>query len=88
MEHFVDPTDGRSVNDEVDLGVHGFQGQIAHLVDLFTADVNLNAGPVHSSVAEFRVSTDIRVLNATKQLADEFPFNRDTNSGFTLGIGK
>ncbi|KAI0683735.1 alcohol oxidase [Cytidiella melzeri] len=44
-------------------------------------------GPVHSSVPGFRVSTDNRVLDTTKQLASEFPFNLDSNSGFTLGIG-
>ncbi len=44
-------------------------------------------GPVHASVPAFHVSTDGRVLNATQELADEFPFNRDMNSGDPIGIG-
>ncbi|KAI0687613.1 alcohol oxidase [Cytidiella melzeri] len=43
-------------------------------------------GPLKSSVPGERVSTDSRVLNTTTELS-EFPFNRDQNSGSTIGIG-
>ncbi|KAI0687622.1 alcohol oxidase [Cytidiella melzeri] len=57
---------------------------ISDEVDL---SVHGRSGPVHSSVAGTMVSTDGRVLNASKELSAEFPFNLDQNSGFTLGIG-
>ncbi|KAI0085562.1 aryl-alcohol oxidase-like protein [Irpex rosettiformis] len=44
-------------------------------------------GPVHASVPAFLVSTDDRVISTTQQLPDEFPFNRDMNSGDPIGIG-
>ena len=34
-----------------------------------------------------QVPTDSRVIQTTKNLTDEFPFNLDMNSGFHLGIG-
>lgn len=34
------------------------------------------------------MSTDSRVLNASAQLSDEFPFNLDVNSGNPLGLSK
>ncbi|KAI0799851.1 aryl-alcohol oxidase-like protein [Irpex lacteus] len=57
---------------------------ISDEVDISVHGLN---GPVHASVPAFHVSTDGRVLNATQQLADEFPFNRDMNSGDPIGIG-
>ncbi|KAI0339469.1 aryl-alcohol oxidase-like protein [Trametopsis cervina] len=44
-------------------------------------------GPLHASVPGYHVSTDDRVLQATRELSSEFPFNRDINSGDTIGIG-
>ncbi|KAK0222756.1 pyranose dehydrogenase [Armillaria nabsnona] len=39
------------------------------------------------SVAEYPSAIDGRVIQATKELPDEFPFNLDYNSGYHLGIG-
>ena len=45
-------------------------------------------GPVNTSLPAHRVSTDSRVLKASKELSSQFPFNLDYNSGNTIGIGK
>ncbi|KAK0493186.1 aryl-alcohol oxidase-like protein [Armillaria luteobubalina] len=39
------------------------------------------------SVAEYPSAIDGRVIQVTKELPDEFPFNLDYNSGYHLGIG-
>lgn len=39
------------------------------------------------SVAEYPGTIDGRVIQVTKELPDEFPFNLDYNSGYHLGIG-
>ncbi|KAK0196138.1 pyranose dehydrogenase [Armillaria mellea] len=39
------------------------------------------------SVAEYPSAIDGRVIQATKELPNEFPFNLDYNSGYHLGIG-
>ncbi|PBK82247.1 alcohol oxidase [Armillaria gallica] len=39
------------------------------------------------SVAEYPSAIDGRIIQATKELPDEFPFNLDYNSGYHLGIG-
>ncbi|KAF8990433.1 hypothetical protein BDQ17DRAFT_1433782 [Cyathus striatus] len=39
------------------------------------------------SLAGFSHVTDPRVIEATKQLSSEFPFNLDMNSGNHIGIG-
>ncbi len=45
-------------------------------------------GVVSVSVAEYPGTIDGRVIQATKELPDEFPFNLDYNSGNHLGIGE
>ncbi|SJL14163.1 uncharacterized protein ARMOST_17618 [Armillaria ostoyae] len=39
------------------------------------------------SIAEYPSVIDGRIIQATKELSDEFPFNMDYNSGYHLGIG-
>ncbi|KAK0448896.1 alcohol oxidase [Desarmillaria tabescens] len=39
------------------------------------------------SLAEYPSDVDGRVIQATKELSDEFPFNLDYNSGYHLGVG-
>jgi hypothetical protein len=39
------------------------------------------------SLAGFPSPIDSRVIETTTQLADQYPFNLDTNSGHPLGIG-
>ncbi|KAK0222762.1 aryl-alcohol oxidase precursor [Armillaria nabsnona] len=39
------------------------------------------------SLAEYPSVLDGRIIQATKELSDEFPFNMDYNSGYHLGIG-
>ncbi|EIM84128.1 aryl-alcohol-oxidase from pleurotus Eryingii [Stereum hirsutum FP-91666 SS1] len=43
-------------------------------------------GPLQTSLTGFPLSTDSRVLNASAQLSEEFPFNLDVNSGSPLGL--
>ncbi|KAI0342479.1 alcohol oxidase [Trametopsis cervina] len=50
-------------------------------------DAHGQHGPLHASVSGYHVSTDNRVMQATRELHAEFPFNRDMNSGNTIGIG-
>lgn len=45
-------------------------------------------GPVNTSLPALVIGTDNRVLQATQQLSSDFPFNLDSNSGNTIGIGK
>ena len=40
------------------------------------------------SVGEYPSAIDGRVIQATKELPNEFPFNLDYNSGYHLGIGE
>ncbi len=40
------------------------------------------------SLAEYPSVLDGRMIQATKELSDEFPFNMDYNSGYHLGIGE
>ncbi len=44
-------------------------------------------GMVSVSLAEYPQDIDERIIQATAELPDEFPFNRDLNSGYNLGIG-
>ncbi|KAI0770378.1 alcohol oxidase [Fomes fomentarius] len=43
-------------------------------------------GPVSISLPGYSLPTDALVINTTHQLADEFPFNLDYNSGNPLGL--
>ena len=40
------------------------------------------------TLARTQHALDDRIFAAAKELADEFPFNRDMNSGYQLGIGE
>ncbi|EMD36329.1 hypothetical protein CERSUDRAFT_137959 [Gelatoporia subvermispora B] len=44
-------------------------------------------GPIDIGLPGFSFETDPLVINTTKELPDEFPFNEDMNSGFPLGVG-
>ncbi|OCH87208.1 aryl-alcohol oxidase-like protein [Obba rivulosa] len=44
-------------------------------------------GPINISIGGFSFESDAHVINTTKELPDEFPFNQDMNSGFPLGVG-
>ncbi|KAF7314359.1 hypothetical protein MKEN_00908500 [Mycena kentingensis (nom. inval.)] len=44
-------------------------------------------GKVQVGLSSFAWPLGPRVINATKELAEDFPFNLDTNSGRPLGIG-
>ncbi|THH18790.1 hypothetical protein EW146_g2256 [Bondarzewia mesenterica] len=44
------------------------------------------SGPVGFSLPGHLLPTDDRVLNASAELSDDFPFNLDFNSGNTIGI--
>lgn len=44
-------------------------------------------GAVGVSLPGFLLPTDSKVLDTTVQLAEEFPFNIDYNSGDTIGVG-
>ncbi|KAK0214705.1 pyranose dehydrogenase [Armillaria nabsnona] len=59
---------------------HNLPGQYNPMVHGF-------GGVVSVSVAEYPGTIDGRVIQATKELPDEFPFNLDYNSGNHLGIG-
>lgn len=43
---------------------------------------------MNTSLPAQTIGTDNRVLQATRQLSSEFPFNLDYNSGNTIGISK
>ncbi len=45
-------------------------------------------GVNYVSVAEYPSVIDGRIIQVTKELLEEFPFNLDHNSGYHLGIGK
>ncbi len=45
-------------------------------------------GVNYVSVGEYPSLIDGRVIQVTKELPEEFPFNLDYNSGYHLGIGK
>lgn len=45
-------------------------------------------GPLLTSLPGYATGIDGRVLNTTRELPVEFPFNQDMNSGDPLGIGK
>ncbi|KAI0320623.1 alcohol oxidase [Amylostereum chailletii] len=45
------------------------------------------SGPLQVSLPGFPLPTDDRVIRATSDLPDEFPFNEDMNSGNTIGVG-
>ncbi|KAF7368950.1 Pyranose dehydrogenase 3 [Mycena venus] len=60
--------------------MHDTQGQFNPLVHSTT-------GKVAVSLAGFDWPVSSRVLQATKELSDDFPFNLDTNSGSPLGVG-
>ena len=40
------------------------------------------------SVEGFSLGTDSRVIETTKELPNQFPFNLDYNSGDTIGFGR
>lgn len=54
----------------------------------FNPSVHGYDGINYVSLAGYVTSFDYRVMKATTELPDEFPFNLDMNSGYQLGIGK
>ena len=73
-----------------------FVGQIEHLVP--PADhhnitgeiqprIHGTRGPVNISIAAVPLPPDEHVLETTRELSSEFPFNEDQNGGDPLGIG-
>ncbi|KAJ7684156.1 GMC oxidoreductase-domain-containing protein [Mycena polygramma] len=60
---------------------HNTQGQ-------FNSTLHGRGGPISVSLTGFAwPELERRVINTTKELLDDFPFNVDTNSGQPLGIG-
>lgn len=53
----------------------------------FNPSVHGYDGINYVSLAGYVTSFDYRVMKATTELPDEFPFNLDMNSGYQLGIG-
>lgn len=46
------------------------------------------SGPLLITVPNSPGALDAMVIETTKQLSDEFPFNLDMNSGNELGVGE
>lgn len=80
------PTDGRDITGEVNSSVHGHHGTF-YLALKRGVIHPLFIGPVGTSEPNVLLSADDRVVRASNQLSDEFPFNLDFNSGDTIGIG-
>ncbi|KAI0087637.1 aryl-alcohol oxidase-like protein [Irpex rosettiformis] len=58
-----------------------------NISDEVDVSIHGHSGPLHISVSGAKVATDDRVINTTRELPSEFPFNLDQNSGDSLGIG-
>jgi len=54
----------------------------------FNPTIHSFAGINSVSLSGFPQSIDARVIQTTKELPDEFPFNLDMNSGKPMGLGK
>lgn len=60
---------------------------MTHTEKLGTQSDFVLAGPVGVSLTGHLLPTDDRVLDTSAQLSREFPFNLDSNSGNTIGVG-
>ena len=50
--------------------------------------VHGDSGPINISVQGWHNHLSPRIVATTKELSDEFPYNKDMNSGRPLGIGE
>lgn len=88
MENLTLPIDGRDTRNEIIASLHGHHGKPSLETGVDGALITAVVGPVGTSLPGLRLRTDGYILNASAQLSTEYQYNRDMNSGDTIGISK